>query len=184
VRLLGSVIAVLVVLLGGCAEDKGKALESQFAELMGRPDIEAAAQRYDEMQVKITERLAGENIAAGWAREERGSGVRSCLPAFPEVDPDANEERSLKPWVSQGNLPDEKWDRAVAVVSETVRGYGFSDLQVVVNRPSDHEVSIRDGYGARIMFGTAKNTILAVTTGCHLTVAAHQRGTPPTKSAY
>jgi hypothetical protein len=184
VRLLGSLVVILAVLLSGCAEDKGKALENQFAELMGRPDIEAAAQRYEEMQAKITERLAAENIVAGWIRDEGSSGVSGCLPAFPEVDSDANEVRTLKRWTSLGNLPDEKWDRAMAVLTEIVRGYGFDAPQVVVNRPSDHEVSIRDGYGAKLLFGTAKNTILSVTTGCHLTVAAHQRGTPPTKSTY
>jgi predicted LppA-like lipoprotein len=178
VRLLGSVIVVVVALLSACAENKGKALASQFTELMGRPDIEAAAQRYEEMQTKITETLTAESIASDWRQDEGSSSVRGCLPAFPEVDSAANEVRALKMWSSPGNLADEKWDRAVALVNEVARGYGFGDVRVVVNRPSDHEVSIRDGYGAEILFGTAKNTILGVTTGCHLTVEAHQRGVP------
>jgi hypothetical protein len=90
----------------------------------------------------------------------------------------------LAGWTAQGNLPDGKWESAVAAVAEIARPYGFGEPKVVVNRPSDHEVSFRDGHGAEMLFGTAKNTILSLTTGCHLTVAAHQRGTPTPRPSY
>jgi hypothetical protein len=89
------------------------------------------------------------------------------------------EERSLRLWSSGEGIPDEKWAQALGAVVAVTREYGFLEPEVVVDRPSDHEVSIQDRFNAKIMFGAGKNTIFRVTTGCHLTVEAHRRGTPP-----
>jgi hypothetical protein len=193
-RSLGSVIVVVAaILVSACgpmgkkaAEDERRNMEnSQFAELMTRPDIETVAKRYEDMRMKIRDTLVADKFVVSWQeRSDSSGGVLGCNRSFPEVDSSTARVWALKRWTSEGNLPDDKWERAVAAVAEIGREYGFGEPKVVVNRPSDHEVSFRDGYGGEMLFGTAKNTILALTTGCHLTVAAHQRGTPTPRPTY
>nr|WP_052478575.1 LppA family lipoprotein [Kibdelosporangium sp. MJ126-NF4]CEL19215.1 hypothetical protein [Kibdelosporangium sp. MJ126-NF4]CTQ94985.1 hypothetical protein [Kibdelosporangium sp. MJ126-NF4] len=157
-------------------------MKSQFAELRKRPDIETAAQRYEEMRAKIRTRLTTAELATGWVEEKDSSDAMGCqsssTPSWSEINSSTGEVRYLPRWISAGNLPDDKWDRAVSVVAEIAREYGFDGPGVVINRPSDHAVIFQDDYGAQIHFGTVKNTVFALTTGCHLTVAAHQQGTP------
>ncbi|MBE1467682.1 LppA family lipoprotein [Kibdelosporangium phytohabitans] len=183
----------MIILVSGCAaepasDDKEKTLNSQFAELQKRPDIDSAVQRYGEVLTKIRDRLAASNFATGWREAKDRASSRGCTSGFSgawsEIDDETGEIRTLPTWISSGNLPDEKWDSAVSAIVETVRDHGFDGPGVVANRPGDHEVIFRDGYGAQITFGTLTNTVLSLTTGCHLTVAAHQRGTPPPKRTY
>ncbi|MBP2331020.1 hypothetical protein JOF56_011405 [Kibdelosporangium banguiense] len=191
-RPLAPLFMVLTVLVIGCGptgkqgkEEEKKAMEnSQFAELMTRPDIDSAVKRYEELRAKIRSRLVDAKFLASWQERPDSSGGGGCSRDFPEVTSDDARFLALPTWRSDGNLPDGKWDAAVAAVTEIARQYGFGDPKTVVNRPSDHEVSTRDGYGAELLFGTAKNTILTLTTGCHLTAAAHQRGTPTAKPTY
>ncbi|WP_407919867.1 LppA family lipoprotein [Haloechinothrix halophila] len=56
--------------------------------------------------------------------------------------------------------------------------HGFGEPKTVADRRGDHEVAIYDRYGAELIVGTAKNTILSLSTGCHLSRDAHRRGTP------
>ncbi|CAM00346.1 hypothetical protein SACE_1014 [Saccharopolyspora erythraea NRRL 2338] len=37
-----------------------------------------------------------------------------------------------------------------------------------MDRPGDHEIEATDGFGAVYRFRTASNTILSLSTGCHL----------------
>ncbi|ONI78104.1 hypothetical protein ALI144C_30460 [Actinosynnema sp. ALI-1.44] len=170
------------------AEGKEKALESQFAELLKRPDIESAAKRHEEILTKIRDKLVAAGFTAAWREAEDSSSVSGCQSGFSdtwsEIDSDTAEIRALAQWISSGNLPDGKWEQAVKVVEEVAREHGFDGPAVVVDRPGDHEVSFKDGYGAHLQFGTVQNTVLSLTTGCHLTVAAHQRGTPTSKRTY
>lgn len=64
--------------------------------------------------------------------------------------------------------PDTRWDDAVRIVAEVTGEYGFGPPQTIVDRPSDHEITGFDSYGAKYLFGTAANTVLLVSTGCHL----------------
>ena len=81
--------------------------------------------------------------------------------------------------MAPGNLPDAQWDRAVSIVDTVVRSYGFNSGPIrVINRPSDHEVDFYDSYQAELVFGTAVNTTMTFTTGCHLTAEAKKRGYP------
>ena len=82
-----------------------------------------------------------------------------------------------------GNLPDAKWDLAVAIVTKVAGQHGFGGPEVIVSGPSDHEVQFGDRYNGYLVFGTGHNTILFGGTGCHLTEEAHHRGTylPPEK---
>jgi Lipoprotein confined to pathogenic Mycobacterium len=152
-------------------------INEQFATLHQRPDIERAQSRYLGMLDTIRTELVARLGIAAWQPDEDGLTGSACGFDFPDVGGDG-EIRRFGTDMSPGNIPDNQWADAVAIVSELAKPYGFGAPAVVVDRPSDHEVSLRDSYGAELLFGTAENTILSVGTGCHLTEAAHQRGTP------
>ncbi|WP_235926055.1 LppA family lipoprotein [Actinokineospora pegani] len=149
----------------------------QYQALSERPDIEEAQARYEGLLSTIRDQLVAEFGIAEWkppASPVRGS---ACGPDFTDIDADG-EIRRLSSGSSPGNLPDERWTAAVTLVAETARGLGFGDPEVVVDRQQDHEVSLKDEYGAELLFGTAANTTLSISTGCHLTKAAKERGAP------
>ncbi|GLZ33933.1 hypothetical protein Lesp02_61210 [Lentzea sp. NBRC 105346] len=150
-------------------------MDEVFAKVLQRPDIEQAVASYTEMTTKIRERLTAE-FGRAWEQMSEGSGA-GCGDEYNVLD-DA-ENRHLPSWTSKGNLPDDQWPRAEAIVGEVAEGYGFHKSPVIiVKRQGDHEVVYDKPDGAQITFGTAVNTVLGVMTGCHLTPEAHRRGTP------
>lgn len=155
-------------------------MEESFAQLMQRPDIEQAVATYEEMSTKVRERLTSE-LGRTWEQTSEGS-ASGCGSEFADLGGDV-DIRHLPRWSSKGNLPDDQWPRAEAIVGEIAEGYGFDKQPaIIVNRPSDHEVVYKKPDGAQISFGTATNTPLDVRTGCHLKAQVHKRGTPSRKS--
>jgi hypothetical protein len=86
------------------------------------------------------------------------------------------EIRRYTSGISPGNLSDADWSRATVLVADLATQHGFGAATVVVDRPGDHEVSFPGEYGGELLFGTAANTTLSLTTGCHLTREAYLRG--------
>ncbi|GAA3645955.1 hypothetical protein GCM10022267_35800 [Lentzea roselyniae] len=145
-----------------------------------RPDIEQVVATYEEMSAKVGERLTAE-LGRTWEQVSEG-GASGCGSEFPGLTGDV-DIRHLPRWSSKGNLPDDQWSRAEAIVGEVAEGYGFGKQPaVIVNRPSDHEVVYKKPDGAQISFGTAVNTPPDVRTGCHLKAEVHKRGAPSRKS--
>ncbi|QUH00272.1 hypothetical protein HUO13_05095 [Saccharopolyspora erythraea] len=155
------------VLAAGCAGRPGPTpggdVEDQRATLQQRPSIEEVTARYDQMQRELRERLSAEIGSLSWTPREPMSNA-GCAD-FPNL---GGETRMLESWRSSGNLPDANWPRAVRVVGEVTARYGFGAVEVVVDRPGDHQITATDQYGGSYLFGTAKNTLLTVSTGCHL----------------
>jgi hypothetical protein len=171
--------ALICAACGSSTESMGNpvGINEQFAALLQRPDIEQAQSRYLGMLEAIRTELVARLGIAAWQPDEDGLSGSFCGFDFSDVGADG-EIRRYSSGMSPGNIPDNRWADAVAIVAELANPYGFGAPGVVVDRPGDHEVSLRDSYGAELLFGTAKNTILSVSTGCHLTKTAHQRGTP------
>lgn len=159
------VALVLAVLATACtsAGSERDDMDDQLAALAQRPTIEEITATYEEMQARLRERLSAEVGPLRWVNDQN-AGRAGCAD-FPDVD---GESRTLNRWTSEGNLPDAQWDRAVAIVAEVTGEYGFSAPEAVVDRPGDHEIVATDRYGGGYQFGTARNTILMVSTGCHL----------------
>ncbi|RSM85054.1 hypothetical protein DMH04_18975 [Kibdelosporangium aridum] len=149
--------------------------DEQFAELMKRPDIE---QIHDEYQ-KLLERIRNELVAkigiAPWVPKDEPFGGSGCME-FPDIS-DTNKRR-YSSGHSPGNLPDAKWPDAVKLVESIAGEHGFKLHGAVVDRPNDHEVTFGNDWGGELLFGTAINTTLSVSSGCHLSRAAKERGTP------
>jgi hypothetical protein len=151
--------------------------DEQIAELLTRPDLEQteadARKMLDEIRAELVSRLAIAPWEPGKGEAYTGS---ACGGDFQNID--GAEVRRFSSGRSPGNIPDAKWAEAVDLVKSIAGRYGFGEPGIVVDRPSDHEVTFRNNYGAELWFGTAANTTLSLTTGCHLTREAHQRGKP------
>ncbi len=155
----------IAALMSGCtgAGSESPALEESRATLAQRPTIEEIRVSYEAMQVLLRDQLSAEVGPMQWVNDQN-SGQAGCAD-FPGV---GGQSLTLDRWTSEGNLSDALWDRAVAIVAEVTGEYGFGAPEVVVDRPSDHEISANDPYGGGYLFGTAVNTVLMVSTGCHL----------------
>lgn len=151
--------------------------DEPYAELRKRPDLEQteadARKMLDEIRGELVSRIGIAPWEPGKGEAYTGS---ACGGDFQNIA--GAEKRRFSSGRSPGNLPDAKWGEAVELVKSIAGRYGFDKHGVVVDRPSDHEVTFGNDYGAELWFGTAVNTTLSLTTGCHLTREAHQRGTP------
>jgi hypothetical protein len=190
IRLLAMVCLVFgVVACGGPGTSEGSMHDAdrQFAELMKRPNIDEAVARYDRMYTEIRRQLGAAFPSLGWEQTvaPRRSG---CDAEFGAVDYGSVLDAvstSLGNWVAHGNLPDADWPRAVSMVDGIVRTYDFTSGPISpVNRSGEHEADFYDAYKAELVFGTAVNTTMTFSTGCHLTAQAKQRGRPAARPTY
>jgi hypothetical protein len=154
-------------------------MKDAFDALMRRPSLATVETDYQSMYESIRTRLKTEIGISSWAPDARPTGGTACGGGLSHLE-DA-QERLYNAGSSSGNLPDARWDQAVAIVSEVAAHHGFGAPAVVASGPGNHEVELKDPYGGYLTFGTGANTVLFGGTGCHLTEVAHQRGTylPP-----
>ena len=186
-RAASRVPACLVTLLivSGCSSattQEGNAMNEAFDTLMKRPSITAVEADYQSMYETIRTRLVAEVGIPEWLPDLEPISASACGGAPSHLDDGA--ERLYNAGSSSGNLPDARWDQAVTIVAEVAGQHRFGAREVVVTGPGDHEIQFRDSYGGYLTFGTGSNTVLFGGTGCHLSEAAHQRGTylPPRQS--
>jgi hypothetical protein len=175
-------IAILAMTAGcSSAARESHTMKDAFDAFMKRPSITQVEADYQSMYQTIRERLTAEVGVAEWVPDAEPMSGSACGGGLSNLD--EGEQRNYDAGTSLGNLPDAKWDQAVRIVTEVAGRHGFGAPEVVVNRPSDHEVQFKDTYGGLLLFGTGGATILGGSTGCHLSDAAHQRGTylPPKK---
>jgi len=179
VRVIGCLLTVLTV--AGCGASGENTMKDAFDALMKRPNLSVVEADYESMYETIRTRLVAEIGISAWLPDAEPVSGTFC--ARPLSNLDGGQERLYNAGSSSGNLPDAKWDQAVAIVAEVAAQHGFGPPEVVISGPSDHEVQFHDTYRGYLLFGTGYNTILAGGTGCHLTQEAHQRGTyvPPKK---
>jgi hypothetical protein len=172
------VLACTILLLVGACDSKGGSMskDEQFAELLKRPDIEQVQADYLRMMADIRDALVEQIGIAAWQPKEKDAISGSACGDYPELSD--GHIRRFSSGSSPGNLPDAKWQEAVDLVGSIAGRHGFKNPGAVVDRPGDHEVSFSNEYGAELLFGTAANTTLSISTGCHLSREAHQRGTP------
>ncbi|CAM3710434.1 LppA family lipoprotein [Kibdelosporangium persicum] len=149
--------------------------DEQYAELLKRPDIEQIHDEYTKMLEEIRNELVAQIGIAPWVPKDEPFSGSGCAE-FSDLS--EAHKRRYSSGHSPGNLPDARWADAVKLVESIAGRHGFKLHGAVVDRPSDHEVTFGNDYGAELLFGTAANTTLSVSTGCHLTKAAKERGKP------
>lgn len=178
-----TVVALLcVAVLAGCdgsGEEDPMKTHEQFEKLMQRPDLEQAKERYEKLQREIRAKLKDEFDLSEW---KKGGGVDqpdSYCSDFPDADGfDVGTYR----WagrVAEGSvIPD--WDRAVNLVRQIAAGYGFDKVTLDAGNAEDRTLELVDHSGAKLLLGSRGNTVLRISTGCHLTPEAKRRGEPVT----
>lgn len=154
-------------------------MKDAFEALLKRPSIAQIDSDYESMFQTIRVRLVAEVGVALWVPGRdpiRGSACGGGLSNLHDA-----QSHSYDAGVSPGNIPDDRWDQAVAIVTEVASARGFGEPKVVIEGPGNHEVSLRDAFDGELLFGTGANTILGAFSSCHLSEEAHQRGTytPP-----
>jgi hypothetical protein len=151
--------------------------QQQYTELMNRPTIDEAIKRYEEMRATIRDRLTQEFNLSQWTEQQESSRFSGCAPQFSEVDQKDSSKKYLPRWFASSPLI-ASWKQAKQIVAEVSKGYGFNRVSLDVEKPDDVEFNLNDQYGAELSFGSAKNTVLTLTTGCHLSAEAKRRGGP------
>ncbi|PRX44939.1 putative LppA-like lipoprotein [Prauserella shujinwangii] len=176
-HLLTALTAMTALLAGGC--DSGSSADDvneMFGKLMRRPHIEAVQADYLALLDRIRARLVDQLGIKPFVPDREPFSGAACPGEMSEVK--EAQVRFYPSARSPGTIPDADWPRAVEIVTEITSENGFGEPRTVVDRPGDHEVAIYDTYDAELIIGTAENTIVGLSTGCHLTREAHQRGTP------
>ncbi|MDA3646164.1 LppA family lipoprotein [Saccharopolyspora indica] len=166
-RLVLLVLSALLVT--GCASQpdtpNGGSMENQTSTLQERPTMAEITARYEELQQKIRDRFTAElGLATPWIDD--GDPGESGCGEFPDT-PDA-KKRTLNRWKYEGNISDDQWPRAMQIADEIAPEYGFVEREVVLDRPGNHKVELRDAFGGKMQISTQVNTVLRVFTGCHL----------------
>lgn len=176
-NLIIALTASAALVLGGCQSSPSEDdMNKMFQQLMQRPDIETVQSNYLALLERIRTRLVDDlGIQPFMPDKEPVSGA-ACPGAMSAVD--EAQVRFYPSAYSRGTISEADWPRAVEIVTDITSKHGFGKPKTVVDRNADHEVAFYDTYGAELIFGTAKNTIVGLTTGCHLTHEAHQRGAP------
>lgn len=175
---------VMLLVVAGCSvtSKESEDMNQAFDELMKRPNITQVDADYQSMFQTIRERLVSELCVATWVPDANPISGSACGGRLSNLE--GAEVRRYDAGMSPGNLPDDSWDQAVAIVTDIAGRHGFGAPHVIVSGPSDHEVSFNDTYNGELLFGTGANTILGASTGCHLTQEAHRRGTPVPPKKY
>jgi hypothetical protein len=154
-------------------------IKTVFAMLMQRPDVDQAAQQYQQLDTDLRQALSGAIPAlASWQAGSEGSQA-SCAGDYPGIDFDG-QTRSLPSHVVPGTLPDADYEKALNTIGLVAQKYGFTPQpQRLHDAPGSHDAMFHNVHDdGEISFGTALNTSLRVELGCHLTLEAKKRGTP------
>lgn len=84
----------------------------------------------------------------------------------------------MPPWGFDAGIPDAVWPRAKQIITEITAEYGFETPTLQIDEPGRHRTTGADlELGAHYEFVTEINTVMQVTTGCHLPEAKR----PPTR---
>lgn len=167
--------------LGAPTSETTMSSQDQYAELMRRPSIDEMITRYDALRGQLREELTKQLGLESWAKQVGSASRTECVREYPQVRAGDAEKRHLDTWFSPGTITPTSWEKAKSVVFGLAGAQGFTATKLVIDRPDDLQLDLVDSYGAELSFGSAKNTIIALTTGCHRAADVTQAGasTPP-----
>ncbi|RJQ91983.1 hypothetical protein D5S19_01365 [Amycolatopsis panacis] len=141
--------------------------QQQQAQLAARPTLDEAVAGYEKFRTALRERLATDFGVADWTEEPNSAEYRGCAPQFPDLTEQEAGAKFLARWYAQTSLVPQ-WEKVKHVVREVVAAYGFTKLTLDVNQNGDAELNFVDQLGAQVSVGSGKNTVVSLTTGCHL----------------
>jgi predicted LppA-like lipoprotein len=138
------------------------------AILRDRPPFEAAQQQYLAAVTDTANQITALVPGLTWHVEE--NSWRGCGGEFLHT-------KGVNAYVFavfSGPTPDPVWRRALQIVKDTAGRVGATDVQPFVDRPGNHDLVITGPDGVEVEFGTAKATVLSMSSDCRL-----RQQTPP-----
>ena len=115
----------------------------QNALLRERPTSEVQVARLTAARDAIREQLAvGLGLTAWSDRDNRD--VAGCS----ELDESAGRTVLVSSLLLTGGVPDAVWPQAVNLTQQAAAAFGFGAVDVVVDRPGEHEIVLRGQWGA------------------------------------
>ncbi|EFL11059.1 MULTISPECIES: LppA family lipoprotein [Actinomycetes] len=183
--------AAAVLLLSSCGTsndplDPGTSVDANtsFTELMKLPDIDQAAQRYQQMATELQTAL-GSQVPALKQWNVADQPIRAaCGADHPNLD-SAAETLRLENHVAPGTLSDADYEKALAAIGPVVTKHGFTaSPQRLHDTPGSHDAVFHNYKdGSSLQFGSHVNTVFSISIGCHLTAETKKLGhIPPTPS--
>lgn len=170
-----AIYVVVVVLALGSAESDAQPptpqqIDADYATLTQRPDAATMLARY---QTVITDVKTQLGPAVQWSATQN-NGALGCAPDFPGIsslDDGEALEWSLTAYTTGTVTDTNGWRQAVAALTGYLAQHGFTQQD---------DTSYRDFYGTVLRLDSTSPIALDLTSGCFLSAAAKQRGTPPT----
>jgi hypothetical protein len=153
-----------------------------FATLMQRPDIDKAAQQYQQMSIELRAALTTAiPTLASWSQAE-GELNSACGSDYPGIGFNG-QTRDLPTYVVAVAVTDAQWEQALNTVGQVAAKYGFDPRpQRLHDAPGNHDAIFHNVHDdGSITLDTEKQMVLGVSIACHLTAAAKKLGhLPPT----
>ena len=140
---------------------------SKQQQLAARPPLDDAIASYEKICTTIQERLTADFGVAQWTEEPNSAEFSGCAPQFPDLSEQEAGKKLLSRWYSPTSLP-APWNQVKQAVREVAGAHGFTTVTLDTHQAGDAEFNLADQLGAQPSFGTSKNTVLSLTTGCHL----------------
>ncbi|WP_317495315.1 LppA family lipoprotein [Haloechinothrix sp. LS1_15] len=155
-------------------------LEEQYETVAERPDRKQAIAAYEELQEKVRAALRERFDFPEW---EPGGGEERTTPGcseFPDLIGLDAASTGLQNWIAEAGISPYDWSDAQDILREAGREYGFEQVTLDIQESHDLSFELTNDTGAklRLMSGRNTNTVLRVSTGCHLEPAAKERGRP------
>ncbi|WP_410625712.1 LppA family lipoprotein [Amycolatopsis sp. cmx-8-4] len=141
--------------------------QQQQAQLATRPTLNEAIAGYEKLRVSIRERLTADFGVAQWTEEPNSAEFGGCAPQFPDLTEQEASKKFLSRWSAPTSLLS-SWDQVKRVVREVAGGHGFTTVALDTQHADDAELNLTDQLGAQLSVGSGKNTVMSLTTGCHL----------------
>lgn len=141
--------------------------QQQQAQLATRPILNDAITGYEKLRTAIRDRLSADFGVTQWTEEPNSAEFSGCAPQFPDLTEQEAAKKFLSRWYTTTSLLPQ-WDRVKQVVREVAGQHGFTTITLDTNQAGDAELNLADALGAQLSVGSSKNTVLSLTTGCHL----------------
>ncbi|MBB1152475.1 hypothetical protein H4281_04990 [Amycolatopsis sp. DR6-1] len=189
--LLIAAAAAAILLLSSCGTSNepldpgtGVDADTSLTDLMKLPDIDQAAQQYQQMATELQTAL-GTQVPALKQWNVADEPIRAACGADHPNLGSAAETLRLENHIAPGTLSDADYEKALAAIGPVVTKHGFTaGPQRLHDTPGSHDAVFHNYKdGSSLQFGSHVNTVFSISIGCHLTAETKKLGhVPPTPS--
>ncbi len=166
-------LVVTLVALAGCGTDSAAEKERPDVTSTSSSDtpgadvaMETVLADYRAMRTEMVAALDAELGTRAWdVSANNPTAVRAGCRAGEAED---GERVALESFSFRGTYDSADWRRSAEIVEEVGRTHGFTTTGTVVDADDDLQVFGEDDQGGRYVYGLSTNTVLGISTGCHV----------------